>query len=118
MLRLVLEELRLTGKVIVSTNGFLVLSRPGWNAPSVRAGEDLEFQAVRADRGFEKLRKAAAALPPKAKDLKTSIQAAGTDYGEACLSAGRGRSRPATRRSSARTSRGGSASSGSIGPSS
>lgn len=84
-LRLVLAELGLAEKVEVSLSGFLVLSRPGWNAPSVRADEDLEFQAVRAERGFEKLRKAAAALPPKGKDLKAAIRTAATAYGEACL---------------------------------
>lgn len=85
-LRLVIGELGLSGKVAVSTAGFLVLSRPGFNSPSVRAGEDLEFQAVRAERGFEKLRKAAATLPPPGKDMLVSVRAADTAYGEACLS--------------------------------
>lgn len=85
-LRLVVEEMGLKGKLTVSKSGFLVLRRPGWNKPSIRAGEDLEFQALRASRGFEKLRKAAAALPPKGKDLEGAIRAAGTTYGEACLS--------------------------------
>lgn len=85
-LRLVLAELGLDGKVEVAKHGFLVLRRPGWNWPSVRAGEDLEFQAIRAERGFEKLRKAAAALPPKGKDMDAAIRAAEVAYGEGCLS--------------------------------
>lgn len=84
-LRLVVEELGLSGMVRVATGGFLVLSRPGFNAPSVRAGEDFEFQALRADRGFEKLRKAAAKLPPRGQDMVGAIQAASTVYGERCL---------------------------------
>ena len=85
-LRLVVEEQGLTGQLAVSRSGFLVLRRPGWNKPSVRAGEDLEFQALRAARGFEKLRQAAAALPPKGRDTEAGIRAAETTYGEACLS--------------------------------
>ena len=84
-LRLVLQELGLTGQVDVSTTGFLVLSRPGFNAPSVRASEDLEFQALRADRGFERLRKAAAILPPRGKDMVATITGATTVYNERCL---------------------------------
>jgi hypothetical protein len=41
-------------------SGFLVLTRPGSNVPSVRAHEDLHFQAERAERAFERLREAAA----------------------------------------------------------
>lgn len=84
-LRLVLAELGVAGQVKVETRGFLILSRPGFNAPSVRAGEDLEYQASRAERGFEKLRKAAATLPPRGKDLVAVIRAAGTAYGQSCL---------------------------------
>ncbi len=85
-LRLVVDELKLGGKLEVSLSGFLVLSRPGWNVPSVRAGEDLEFQAVRADRGFAQLRAAAEALPPREKDRIGAVRAASVEYGEACLS--------------------------------
>lgn len=85
-LRLVAEELGLQQRLQVSTTGFLVLSRPGFNAPSVRAGEDLEFQAVRAQRGFKKLRAAADALPPRGRDMIAAIQGAPTNYNERCLS--------------------------------
>jgi hypothetical protein len=85
-LRLVLEELGLAGKMEVPSQGFLVLSRPGYNAPSVRAGEDLEFQVVRARRGFERLQKAADLLPKGGGDPLPAILAAPTAYGEACIS--------------------------------
>lgn len=63
-LELVLDELRLREHFRVSLTGFLVLSRPGFNRPSVRAGEDLRYQAERAKRGFALLRQAAQGLPP------------------------------------------------------
>ncbi len=85
-LRLVLSDLGLASAVEVSTSGFLVLSRPGFNAPSVRAGEELEFQAERARRGFEKLRKAAEALPPRGKNMRAVVQKAATTYREGCVS--------------------------------
>src|SRR5690606_38904066 len=50
-LRVVLRgELRLDDAVAVAEEGFLVLSRPGYSKPSVRAGEDLRYQAERAER--------------------------------------------------------------------
>ena len=58
-LRTALTEFGITDKLVVSDQGFLVLSRPGSNQPSVRAGEDLRFQAWRADRGFKQLEEAA-----------------------------------------------------------
>lgn len=42
-LRTVIAELAISDKLVVSDTGFLVLSRPGSNQPSVRAGEDLRF---------------------------------------------------------------------------
>jgi hypothetical protein len=63
---LVVESLGVKDKINVSREGFLVLTRPGSNMPSVRAGEDLRYQAERAKRGFELLEKAAGAL---SKDL-------------------------------------------------
>ncbi len=76
-----------------SATGFLVLSRPGSNWPSVRAGEDLEHQAVRARRGFDLLEAAATKLPgpwssPAGSEdgLIEAVLAANTRYGEACLS--------------------------------
>lgn len=66
--RLVLDQLNLTGRLHVSDRGFLVLSKPGWNAPSVRGGEDLRYQTKRAERGFARLRKAAALVSDVADD--------------------------------------------------
>jgi len=87
-LRVVLGELQLTGHIDVSRFGFLVLSRPGFSRPSVRAGEDLEYQARRAERGFERLRAIAADLggstDPEA--VIPTIQCSPTNYGESCLS--------------------------------
>ncbi|MEY3680881.1 MAG: hypothetical protein RL547_1494 [Actinomycetota bacterium] len=54
-----LEGLGLAGRVQVSRRGFLVLTYPGSNQPSVRSGEDLTYQLVRAERGFQLMEKAA-----------------------------------------------------------
>ena len=85
-LDLVLEDLGLTSRFQVAREGFLVLTRPGFNQPSIRAGEDLRYQAERAKRGFELLRKAAAMLPaPDDKQGLASVIAAQTHYCEACV---------------------------------
>jgi hypothetical protein len=88
-LELLAEQLGLVDQVEISHLGFLVLTRPGSNRPSVRAGEDLRFQAERARRGFELLEKAALGLPPfdpVGEDEIGAVQHAATDYSEACLS--------------------------------
>ncbi len=94
-LDVVLEELELEDQIDVSRNGFLVLTYPGSNQPSVRAGEDLRYQAARAARGFALLEQAAAALPATAwapdpsappEDLIAAVRSASTAYSEACLS--------------------------------
>jgi hypothetical protein len=87
-LELVLAELGLAGRLVISTTGFLVLSRPGSNRPSVRAGEDLKYQAVRACRGFEQLREIASIHGMSADEdmLIERIRAASVDYGEGCIS--------------------------------
>jgi hypothetical protein len=59
-LRLAVEAAGVGEAVGVSDQGFLVLTRPGTNTPSVRASEDLRFQARRAERAFDRLREAAA----------------------------------------------------------
>jgi hypothetical protein len=84
---LVLAELGIEQHFNVSRQGFLVLSRPGFNRPSVRAGEDLRYQAERAKRGFELLRATAASLPvgenrPGIDDVATAEY----HYCEACVS--------------------------------
>lgn len=88
-LELLVEQLDLGGQIAVSHLGFLVLTRPGSNRPSIRAGEDLRFQAERARRGFELLERSALGLPPfdpVGNDPIVAVQHAATDYSEACLS--------------------------------
>ncbi len=86
-LKTALTELGLAGKMTVADEGFLVLSRPGVNRPNVRAGEDLRFQAWRAERGFKQLEEAAKGLPPPGSmDPIAAIQAAETDYRQECVS--------------------------------
>ena len=90
-LRMVIGQLGLSAAVTVSDRGFLVLSKPGFNQPSVRANEDLKYQAWRAERGFAQLEAAAARLPwpetPKDQEkmIKTIIGAE-TTYSERCIS--------------------------------
>lgn len=85
-LRVVLDDLGLRPALDVATRGFLVLSRPGFNLPSVRFDEDLEYQARRAERGFARLRAAAAGLKPDVTDMLAAVRNAGTAYDEHCLS--------------------------------
>jgi hypothetical protein len=87
-LELVLAELGLTSRLTISTTGFLVLTRPGSNRPSVRATEDLKYQATRAQRGFERLRQIAAThgVNTAEETLIERIRAASVDYGESCIS--------------------------------
>jgi hypothetical protein len=85
-LDLVLEELGLGGKLNVLRQGFLVLTRPGFNRPSIRAGEDLRYQAERAKRGFELLRATAQALPPAGTPAEQAVMGADIHYCEACVS--------------------------------
>jgi len=85
-LDLVLDELGLHDHFRVSLTGFLVLSRPGFNRPSIRAGEDLRYQAERAKRGFALLRQAAQGLPPgSGRAGIEEIVAAPINYSETCL---------------------------------
>jgi len=86
-LQVVLRELGLDGHVTVALQGFLVLSRPGFNRPSIRAGEDLCYQAKRAERGFSQLETAASGLPaPGRADPEMAIMHAGTAYESTCVS--------------------------------
>jgi hypothetical protein len=94
-LDLVVDEMRLNDQIDVSRYGFLTLTRPGSNQPSVRANEELRYQAERAKRGFELLERAAAALGPDlwaidATDpphsLVDAIYDAEINYCEACVS--------------------------------
>lgn len=88
-LEILVQELGVVDLVEISTSGFLVLSKPGSNFPSVRAHEDLRFQAERARRGFELLEKAALGLPPfdpVGDDLEKAVMEASISYSESCLS--------------------------------
>lgn len=87
-LELLLAELECERQVRLRRRGFLVLTRPGSNFPSVRAGEDLRYQAERARRGFELLEAAALGLPPFehiGSDPVAAVMEAETEYAEACL---------------------------------
>jgi hypothetical protein len=89
-LELVLAGLGLADAFSVRREGFLVLSRPGFNQPSVRAGEDLRFQAERAKRGFELLRSAAEAVDPlpdpDGESGYRAVTGAKTRFDETCIS--------------------------------
>ena len=81
-----MDELGLKGRVEVSSLGFLVLTKPGYNIAKVRANEDLEFQARRAERGFARLRAAAEITPQPDKDNPVeAVQRAATHYTDACV---------------------------------
>ena len=83
----VIEENRWTS-IEVSKTGFLVLTKPGSNQPSIRAREDLHYQAVRAKRGLEKLRALAGQMVQSESALKDpvgAVLAAGVNYEESCV---------------------------------
>lgn len=89
-LRAVLDSLGLSRSVRVATKGFLVFTRPGSNLPSVRTGEDFEFQARRAERGLAQLRRIAAEMESAhGRDPKNRlpiVQAGKTCWSERCPS--------------------------------
>jgi hypothetical protein len=89
-LRLFIDDLGIADRVHAESEGFLVLTRPGGNIPSVRADEQLELQARRAARGFERLREAVAGLTPfdpdDSEDAVRRVTMAATSYVPACLS--------------------------------
>lgn len=80
-----LAGMGLAERFTVSRKGFLVLSRPGTNFPSVRANEDLRYQAMRAERGFTQLERAADELLEGEGNVE-SVRAAPTAYESACIS--------------------------------
>ena len=92
-LRLAVARTRACGRNSTSQrHGFLVFTWPGSNSPSVRAHEDLTYQAIRAERGFDRLEEVALGVVRDddfSADNPTLIQRvldAPTDYSEACLS--------------------------------
>jgi hypothetical protein len=93
-LDVVLREMGIESRCDLSRAGFLVLTRPGGNTPSIRANEDFRYQEARAARGFELLERAAQALPSTLwgneddgpDELIAAVQHATTAYNENCLS--------------------------------
>jgi hypothetical protein len=83
----VLESWGLRDRLDVAHEGFLVLSRPGFNLPSVRPGEDLRYQVERAHRGFQRLREVAAGVSiARDSDGIAEVRTAECSYSEGCLS--------------------------------
>jgi len=85
-LEIALAELKLTERLAVSRQGFLVLRSPRGYRPSVRP-EELQHQAERAKRGFAKLHEAAkkVGVMTDAEAIQ-AIVAAGVHYEPACVS--------------------------------
>jgi hypothetical protein len=91
-MELSLAALGLGDQIDLAAEGFLVFTWPGSNSPSIRAHEDLTFQAIRAQRGFDRLEEVAQEVVRDddfSADNPTLIKRvldASTDYSEACLS--------------------------------
>jgi hypothetical protein len=91
-LELTLAALGLTDQLEVAADGFLVFTWPGSSSPSIRAGEDLTYQAIRAERGFHRLEEVAQGIvrsddfSADNPELVERVLTADTDYSEACLS--------------------------------
>lgn len=91
-LRLAVGSLGLIDDIEIAAHGFLVFTWPGSNSPSIRANEDLTYQAIRAERGFDRLEDVAAGVVRDedfSADNPALIQRvldAPTDYSEVCLS--------------------------------
>jgi hypothetical protein len=86
-LSLTIQELGLQDRLRVDTSGFLVLRKPGSLWPSVRAREDLRFQALRASRGLERLKSVAAGLAGTTeKDAVDLVCRASISYETTCVS--------------------------------
>lgn len=91
-MNLAIDTLGLADGIEVDTQGFLVFTWPGSNSPSVRPNEDLRYQAIRAERGFERLEHVALALvrdddfSADNPQLISRVLEAPTEYSEACLS--------------------------------
>ena len=93
-LEVTLDGLGLGDSVAVARSGFLVLTYPGSNQPSVRSGEDLRYQLERARRGFDLMESAALEMngeygagdesdPDSLLDL---VLHAETSFQESCIS--------------------------------
>lgn len=76
----------------IEPNGFLVFTWPGTNSPVIRKDEDLTYQALRAEEGFNRLDEAAQRIVKEAgKEIDFSegselVLHSRKDYKEACWS--------------------------------
>jgi hypothetical protein len=90
-LELAVGALGIADAVEIAADGFLVFTWPGSNAPAVRPAEDLTYQAIRAERGFQRLEEVARSIVRSddfRADNPTLVQRvldAPTDYSESCL---------------------------------
>lgn len=93
-LEITLESLDIAENLTVSEEGFLVLTYPGSNQPSVRSGEDLRYQRERAKRGFDMMEASALVLSDQygsgddddPESLLSLVLEADTAYNDSCLS--------------------------------
>lgn len=92
-LEITLEDLGLADAVSVSLQGFLILTHPGSNQPSVRSGEDLRYQLERARRGFDLMEESALLLDGAYGEgddtdeatLLDLVLSAKTDFQDSCI---------------------------------
>ena len=92
-LEITLDGLGIADKIDVSNEGFLILTYPGSNQPSVRSGEDLRFQRERARRGFELMEQSALLLDGEygvgddtdPEDLLQLVLDAPTSFQDSCI---------------------------------
>lgn len=91
VLKAEIARLGLQQQLVVADDGFLVLTRPGSNLPSLRAGEDLRYQSERAAAAFAHLGAIARALPLDAEgevvpaSRIAAVQEAKKSYADGCL---------------------------------
>lgn len=85
VLQRTVNELGLDRDLHVADDGFLVLARPSSNQPSVRAGEDLKYQAARAREMFARLKPLQNQSMEGKVDAKTVLTAP-KHYSDTCLS--------------------------------
>lgn len=90
-LTLAVDSLGLSDHLVVSPSGFLVFTWPGSNSPAVRPAEDLTYQAIRAERGFQRLEEVALGIvrdddfSADNPTLVKRVLEAPTTYAETCL---------------------------------
>ena len=89
-LALTVHELGLGDHLSVAEHGLLVLTRHGSNRPQILSTEDLNYQAARAEAGFERLRAAAKDLEAfdveDEEDAVERIESADVAYRPECVS--------------------------------